>query len=54
MVFTNKDFCDLIERRAQRFGIDDLEMLVCELPSEKEKLLQQILDKASLEQRAAE
>lgn len=54
MVFTDQEFCSLIQRRGKRFGIEEIEMLVCKLPLEKDKLLQKILNNASYEQRAAE
>ena len=54
MVFTNQGFCSLIQRRANRFGTEDIEMLVCNLPVEKDKLLQKVLNNASYEQHAAE
>lgn len=54
MVFTDLEFCDLIQRRAKRFGTAGIEMLVCTLSPEKEKVLQQVLDQASYEQRAAD
>lgn len=54
MVFTNPEFCSLIQRRARRFGIQDIEFKVCHLPPDKQKLLDNILDVASREQRAAD
>lgn len=54
MVFTDSQFCELIRRRASRFGTEGIEMLVCNLPPEKERILQQVLENASYEQRAAE
>ncbi|POZ58425.1 hypothetical protein C1O63_1472 [Dehalococcoides mccartyi] len=53
MVFTDFEFCDLVQRRARRFGTTGIEMLVCTLSPEKEKVLLQVLDQASNEQRAA-
>jgi len=54
MVFTDQEFYSLIRRRAKRFGIEEIEMLVCKLPLEKDELLQKVLNNASYEQRAAE
>jgi len=54
MVFTDPDFSNLIQRRASRFGIEDIRFLVCPLPADKKLLLDKILDEASQEQRAAE
>ena len=54
MIFMDQEFCSLIQRRAKRFGIEGIKMLVCKLPPEKDKLLQKILNTASNEQRAAE
>ena len=54
MIFTDEQFCILIKRRAKRFGTEAIDMVVCKLPQEKENLLQNILDSASFEQRAAE
>lgn len=54
MVFTDTDFSNLIQRRASRFGVADIRFLVCPLPADKKTLLNNILDEASREQRAAE
>ena len=54
MVFTDADFCQLIERRAIRLGTDSIQMMVCELPPQLAAVLKEILDRASYEQRAAE
>jgi len=54
MVFTDPDFSNLVQRRASRFGIEDIRFLVCPLPADKKLLLNKILDEASQEQRAAE
>jgi len=54
MVFTNDDFCQLIRRRASRLGTELIQMMVCKLPPRLEAELKEIIDKASLEQRAAE
>ncbi len=54
MVFTNTQFCELIRRRASRFGTEGIEMLVCNLPPDKELILNKVLENASREQRAAE
>lgn len=54
MVFTEPDFSNLVQRRASRFGIADITFLVCPLPPDKKILLNNILDEASQEQRAAE
>ena len=54
MVFTNSEFCELIQRRSKRFGTDIIEMLICALPPDKEMILQRVLDDASYEQKAAE
>jgi hypothetical protein len=54
MVFTDPEFCSLIQRRAKRFGTQDIDFKVCQLPPEKQKLLDKILNEASREQRAAE
>jgi hypothetical protein len=54
MVFTDPDFSNLIQRRASRFGIADITFLVCHLPPDMKILLNNILDEASQEQRAAE
>ena len=54
MVFTDPEFCNLVQRTASRFGTADIRFLVCPLPRDKERLLKRILDEASQEQRAAE
>jgi hypothetical protein len=54
MVFTNDDFCQLIQRRASRLGTETIQMMVCKLPPHLEAELGEILDRASYEQRAAE
>lgn len=54
MVFTDAEFCDLVLRRAHRAGTQDIKMLVCPLAPDLGDLLRQVLDKASMEQRATE
>jgi len=54
LVFTDDNFCQLIRRRASRLGTETIQMVVCKLPSHLEVLLEEILDRASHEQRAAE
>ena len=54
MIFTDSDFCELIERREERQGIEGIQFLVCKLPSPLQSLLDSILDNASMEQRAAD
>ncbi len=54
MVFTDDGFCQLIKRRANRIGMDPIEMVVCTLPPHLEALRSRILDESSHEQRAAE
>lgn len=54
LVFTDLGFRDLIGRRAKRMGIDDIQLLVCELPPGLKELLKQVLDEASREQKAEE
>lgn len=54
MVFTDAGCCDLIRRRATRLGTESIDMVVCTLPPDLEKLLGEILDAASNEQRASE
>lgn len=54
MVFTDPQFYNLIQRKARRFGTEGIDMLVCKLPPQKEKVLQQILHECSYEQRAAD
>lgn len=54
MVFTDSGFRDLVDRRAKRMNMRDIQRLVCQLPPQLEELLTQILDDASNEQRAAE
>lgn len=54
MVFTNHGFCQLIEQRGKRLGVESIEMMVCVLPLHLDSLLKEILDRASQEQRAAE
>ena len=54
MVFTDAGFRELVSRRAARFGIESIDMMVCMLPPNLAKLLRGILDEASNEQRAAE
>jgi len=53
MVFTDGGFCELVRRRATRLGTQPTEMMVCKLPISLRVLLEQILDQASKEQRAA-
>ena len=54
MVFTDAEFCDLIARRAHRWGAGNMQMLVCQLPDGLDRLLGTVLDNASFEQRAAD
>jgi len=54
MVFTDAGFCELVSRRAARFGTESIDMMVCILPPNLGGLLRDILDEASNEQRAAE
>ena len=54
MVFTDSRFCELVGRRAKRLGIQDIQLLICQLPPALEELLMQVLNEASSEQRAAE
>lgn len=54
IVFTDPEFCNLIQRRTKRFGSQDIDFKVCRLSPEKQKLLEKILNEASGEQRAAE
>jgi len=54
MIFTDAGCCDLIRRRAARLGTESIDMMVCTLPPNLAKLLRNILDEASNEQRAAE
>jgi len=54
MIFTDAGCCELIRRRAARLGTESIEMMVCMLPPNLAKLLRNILDEASNEQRAAE
>jgi hypothetical protein len=54
MVFTDHGFCQLVQRRAKRLGVESIETMVCVLPSHLDSLLREILDRASHEQRAAE
>ncbi|MFC1920046.1 hypothetical protein ACFLWX_04575 [Chloroflexota bacterium] len=54
MVFANRDFCDLIQRRGSRLGTEKIQMIVCTLPPDLEALLMEVLDQASHEQSAAE
>ena len=54
MVFTDAGCCELIRRRAARLGTESIDMVVCTLPPDLAKLLRDILDEASNEQRAAE
>jgi hypothetical protein len=44
MVFTDFDFSNLVRRRASRFGVESLKLLVCPLPEEKQERLNQLLD----------
>jgi hypothetical protein len=44
MVFTDFDFSNLVRRRASRFGVESLKLLVCPLPDDKQERLNQLLD----------
>ena len=46
MVFTDFDFSNLVRRRASRFGVESLKLLVCPLPEDKQERLSQLLDSA--------
>ena len=50
MVFTDVQFCDLVQKRGVRMGIDSVEFIVCELPEEFRGRLDAVLDAASAEQ----
>ena len=54
MIFTDAGCCELVRRRAARLGTESIDMMVCTLPHNLAKLLRDILDEASNEQRAAE
>jgi hypothetical protein len=54
MVFTDSGFCELFRRRAKQLGIQDIQLMVCQLPPALKESLMQVLDEASREQRAAE
>jgi len=54
MLFTDHGFCQLIQRRAKRLGVESIGMMVCVLPHHLDSLLRDTLDRASHEQRAAE
>ena len=47
MVFTDLDFSNLVRRRASRFGVERLKLLVCPLPEDKQERLNQLLDAAA-------
>ena len=47
MVFTDFDFSNLVRRRASRFGVESLKLMVCPLPDDKQERLNQILDASS-------
>ena len=54
MVFTDDNFCQLVQHRATRLGRETIKMIVCMLPPRLKALLREILDRASYEQRAAD
>ena len=54
MVFTDPEFGELIRRRANRAGTENVRIIVCALPTNMESLLCEILNEASYEQHAAE
>ena len=54
MVFTDAGFRELVSRRVARFGTESIDMIVCMLPPNLGRLLRDILNEASNEQRAAE
>lgn len=53
LVFTDDNFCQLIRRRASRLGLPPIQVMVCKLAPRLEAELKEIIDRASLEQRAA-
>ncbi len=53
MIFTDAGYCELVCRRAARLGTESIDMMVCTLAPNLAKLLRDILDEASNEQRAA-
>lgn len=46
MVFTDFDFSNLVRRRAARFGVESLKLMVCPLPEDKQERLNQLLNAA--------
>jgi len=44
MVFTDFHFSNLVRRRAARFGVESLKLMVCPLPDDKQDRLNQLLD----------
>ena len=54
MVFTNPEFCSLIQRMAKRFGVQDIDFKVCRLPHGKQELLDKTPTEAIREQKAAQ
>lgn len=54
LIFTDAESRELIRRRTQRLGNTGIQVLVCKLPPKYEDVLNQILNAASHEQRAAE
>ncbi len=52
MIFTDPDFCELIQKRSGRWNSENIEMLVCPLPPDIKVNLKQVLDDASREQRS--
>lgn len=50
MIFTDKDFSRLVERRSLRMGHDGIEFLFCSLPFELQCELDAVLEGASKEQ----
>jgi hypothetical protein len=44
MVFTDFDFSNLVRRRASRFGVESLKLMVCPLPDDTLEKLNQLLD----------
>lgn len=50
LVFTDTEFMDLIQRRAERVGRKEIDFLYCELPQELSENLEKLLDNCSREQ----
>ena len=51
MVCTDPGFCELIRRRTARLGVEDIDLIVCPLPPRLAKVVTDVLDQASREQR---